>query len=96
MSITVYGQPNCEPCKTVQSKLDRENVTYDYVDVRENPQALRKLQNRGMTTTPVIETPTEMYSGLDRKKLDASIEQARSAEVPRPAAAPQSDVGISR
>ena len=96
MSITLYGQPDCPPCKSVERKLNRENVTYDYVDVADNPQAARKLANRGMTTTPVIETPTEMYSALNTKKLNATIEQSRSAEVSQPGVQAHSGMDISR
>lgn len=75
--MRVYGQPDCGPCRAVTRKLDKEAVSYDYVDVTEDAAARRRLQERGMTRTPVVETDTDMFSGTDVTKLNNAIEAAR-------------------
>lgn len=76
--ITVYGQPSCQPCRLVQRRLDRDQVPYDYVDLTQHPDKLAQLKAAGMTRTPIIETPTETWSGLDPDRLNRAIEQAQS------------------
>lgn len=65
-------------------KLDRENVTYDYVDVTQHSAALARLREAGISTTPAAETPTELFPATNIEKLNAAVEQVRSQE-PTPA-----------
>ena len=75
--MRVFGQPDCQPCKAVTRKLDREHVDYEYVDVTQDAAALRRLRQQGMTSTPVVETPTEMFYGVQADKLSRAIDAAR-------------------
>ncbi|MBB4734733.1 glutaredoxin-like protein NrdH [Micrococcus cohnii] len=76
--ITVYGQPSCQPCRLVQRRLDRDQVPYDYVDLTQHPDKLEQLRDAGMTQTPIIETPTDRWSGLDPDRLNRAIEHAQA------------------
>lgn len=96
MALTIYGQPDCAPCKAVTRKLDKENVTYDYVDVTKNPTALRRMRESGITATPAAETPTDVFPATDVKRLNAAIDESRTTE-PRPESPKVSaDIGPSR
>lgn len=84
MSITLYGQPSCGPCKPIRKKLDNEQVPYDYVDLSTQPAAQSRLRAAGMTGTPIIETETDTFSALDTQKLNAAIEHTRAQSVHTP------------
>lgn len=80
--ITLYGQPGCGPCTSIQKKLDREHVTYEYVDIstEENRSKLAELQAAGFANTPIIETPSERFAGMQPDRIDAAIAEARQAQ----------------
>lgn len=68
MTVTVYGQPGCMPCKATARRLDRAGVDYTYLDVTTDPAASRAVRDHGYSSTPVVEvvrhTPTP--DGLER------------------------------
>lgn len=80
--ITVYGQPGCGPCTFVQKKLDREHIDYDYVDIsaEENRAKLAELQAAGFAKTPIVETPSERFAGMQPDRIEAAIAEARQAQ----------------
>lgn len=43
-AITVYTQPNCQPCKAVKRWLDRRGITYKAVDVSQSPDAMAAIR----------------------------------------------------
>lgn len=77
--LTLYGQPGCAPCKLVSRKLDAEDIDYSYRDVTEDAAAREHIQQLGHQQTPVIETPTDHFSGLDPDRLSAAIDESRAA-----------------
>lgn len=85
--ITVYGQPACGPCRGVTRKLDNEHVPFDYIDLSkdENKHHLARLKATGVKMqTPIIETPTERFSGFNPAKLDAAITESRALAAQQP------------
>lgn len=96
MSLTIYGQPDCGPCKSVTRKLDKENVSYDYVDITQNAAARARLRTAGMEQTPVAQTPTEIFPATDVARLNTAIEQVRSQDVSLNTPVTSPDVGPSR
>jgi len=96
MSITLYGQPSCGPCKPIRKKLDAEQVPYDYVDISNNPAAVARLRDAKMTGTPIIETETDTFSALDTDKLNAAIEHTRAQSAPRPSVQPATSLETGR
>lgn len=77
--LTLYGQPECAPCKLVSRKLDSEDIDYSYRDVTTDAEAREHIQQLGHQQTPVIETPSGHFSGLDPDKLSAAIDESRAA-----------------
>lgn len=41
--VVVYGKPNCPNCNTVKNILNARSIEFDYIDVTEDQDALRKL-----------------------------------------------------
>jgi len=73
--ITVYGQPGCQPCRLAMRQLAKEEVPYHYVDLTEHPEKLQQFKAAGVQSTPIIETPTERFTGLQpERKQDAATE----------------------
>lgn len=54
MTITVYGQPNCYPCKGTYRALDKAGVPYDVVDISEDHDAREYVMGLGHKSTPVV------------------------------------------
>ena len=65
ISVTVYGQPGCRPCRAVKTSLEAKGVDLEYLDVTvigtEDVQAL------GFTSTPVtaLEADGEVVAAFD-------------------------------
>lgn len=52
-TITVYTQPNCQPCRAVKRWLDKRGVEYTTVDVTEDPKIADSIKELGYSGTPV-------------------------------------------
>nr|DAS47909.1 MAG TPA: NrdH [Caudoviricetes sp.] len=61
--ITVFHQPNCQPCRLTMKMLDKLGATYDSRSLDDgNPEAERVLNNAralGMTSAPIVEVRDE-------------------------------------
>lgn len=53
-TITVYTQPQCQPCKRTKYVLDREGVPYAEVDISQDHQALEAIKALGYYSAPVV------------------------------------------
>ena len=53
-TITVYTSPGCQPCKATKRWLDKNEVTYDTVDVSQNPADLEAIKELGYKAAPVV------------------------------------------
>src|SRR5215813_11869190 len=55
--ITVYGAPWCPDCRRSKKFLDEHRITYDYVNIDENPDGLayvEQAQNGGRTIPMIV------------------------------------------
>ena len=77
--LTVYGQPNCQPCRMAEYYLKREKVPYTYVDLSEDTQALARLKKAGHMQTPIIETPTATTSGFNVDALKQAVVEVQAS-----------------
>ena len=58
-SFTMYTTPWCGYCHRLKSQLDREGITYDIVDIEQNPEAAEVVEsaNNGNQTVPTLVYP---------------------------------------
>lgn len=79
--ITVNGTEDCVQCKRATALLDREHVPYEYVDLHleENQSKLAALRAAGFQQMPVIETPTERFTGFDPDRIKKAAVEVRTA-----------------
>lgn len=78
--ITVYGQPKCHPCRLARQQLDKELVPYSYVDLSKHPEKARQFQEQGLLETPIIETPTERFTGLQPDRITHAAAEVRQIQ----------------
>ncbi|MFC4784043.1 mycoredoxin [Nocardioides sp. MAHUQ-72] len=55
-SFTMYTTPWCGYCHRLKSQLDREGITYDVVDIEQQPEAAAIVEaaNNGNQTVPTL------------------------------------------
>jgi mycoredoxin len=55
-SFTMYTTPWCGYCKRLQGQLAREGITYDIVDIEQQPEAAAIVEsaNNGNQTVPTL------------------------------------------
>lgn len=54
VSVAVYSQPGCFPCRAVMRALTKLGIDYSTVDVSTDDDALATVQRWGFTSTPVV------------------------------------------
>ena len=59
MSLTFYTTPWCGYCHRLQRQLDREGISYELVDIEQDPAAADVVMavNRGNQTVPTLVYP---------------------------------------
>ena len=53
-SVTLYSKPGCVQCRATQRMFDKEGVYYNYVDLSESPEALKRIKALGYLAAPVV------------------------------------------
>ncbi|PUA82018.1 mycoredoxin [Nocardioides currus] len=56
MSFTMYSTPWCGYCHRLKSQLDREGISYEVVDIEQQPEAAAIVEkaNNGNQTVPTL------------------------------------------
>lgn len=53
MHITLYTQPNCQPCRLTKMKLDQKGIEYTSIDL--TPESVQRFRGEDLLTAPVVE-----------------------------------------
>jgi glutaredoxin-like protein NrdH len=75
MTLTVYTQPSCQPCKATKRWLDRRGISYQEVDVTTSPDDAEAIRALGFKEAPVVIVSSGdpeldlMWSGFDPNNL---------------------------
>ncbi len=81
MTVTVYTKPACVQCNATYRALDKKGITYQSVDITEDPAALERVLSMGYQQAPVVITDADHWSGFRPDKiaeLAAAVEGASS------------------
>ena len=75
--VTIYATPACAPCRVAETRLAAAGITFQKIDLTEEPDILAALKER--LDVPKINTPTfefrgELHEGI--QTLSAIIETA--------------------
>lgn len=71
MSVTVYTTPNCVQCNATKKHLERRGIGFEVVDLSEHPDKLNEFVSMGLSTAPIVDTGTRMWSGYRPADIDA-------------------------
>ncbi|WEV46862.1 glutaredoxin-like protein NrdH [Bifidobacterium sp. ESL0690] len=63
MTVTVFTKPRCPQCEATKRQLTRANISFETVDLTENPSTLEQLTQAGFRQAPVVITPDASWSG---------------------------------
>lgn len=73
MNVTVYSKPDCVQCTYTKRELDRNSVPYIEIDVTQDAEARKLLQDRGIAQLPAVcvdhDTAYEWWSGFKLDKI---------------------------
>jgi glutaredoxin-like protein NrdH len=53
-TITIYTQPNCQPCKATKRWLDKRTIPYQDIDVTTSPEDAEAIRALGFKEAPVV------------------------------------------
>ena len=66
----LFTQPNCQPCKQVERKLNQYGIPYVVHDISTDENARERVRALGYTQAPVIISPDgTSFSGLHLGKI---------------------------
>lgn len=71
MAITVYTKPACVQCNATYKALDKQGLSYDVVDISENPEARDYVMALGHLQAPVVVVDGEHWSGFRPDRIKA-------------------------
>jgi len=69
LSVTLYSQPNCNPCNQTKKWLAKNNIDFEIKDITEDRDAFDTIIALGFTGTPVVVTENDSWQGTDIAKL---------------------------
>ncbi|MCY0903863.1 glutaredoxin-like protein NrdH [Arthrobacter sp. H14-L1] len=69
MTVTVYTKPACVQCNATYRALDKKGITYQSVDISQDPDALERLRALGYMQAPVVITDQDHWSGFRPDKI---------------------------
>ena len=68
--LTIYTTPSCQQCRATKRYIKKLGGDFNAVDITTDEQAHKMLKDMGMTSAPVVETPSgEFFSGFQPTKL---------------------------
>lgn len=73
--IKLYGTASCPQCQGVKKYLEQKQVPFDYIDVFNEPDGMKALETRGLSTIPVVMLGdgTSYAVGFNAKAIDNLI-----------------------
>ena len=77
MSLSVYGIPNCGTCKKAIQWLDSQNVTYEFINTKDQPPSKQQIQDwvKTLGSKPMRNTSGKSYRSIGEEKKDWSDAQ---------------------
>ncbi|MBG6181055.1 MULTISPECIES: glutaredoxin-like protein NrdH [unclassified Arthrobacter] len=83
MTVTVYTKPACVQCNATYRALDKKGITYQSVDISQDPAALERVRALGYMQAPVVITEQDHWSGFRPDKINelAELSQASVSSV---------------
>lgn len=74
-AIKLYGSSGCPTCMGAKKYLEQRGVPFEYIDVRQNPEGMKALEDMGMTVIPVVTGGDWIIPGFSPKGIDKLIQE---------------------
>ena len=71
MTVTVYIKPACVQCNATYKALDGQGISYDVVDITEQPEARDYVMALGYLQAPVVVAGSDHWSGFRPVRIKA-------------------------
>ena len=71
MTVTVYSKPACVQCTATTRALAAEGIAYQLVDLTQDADAMRFVQELGYRQAPVIVADDQHWSGFRPDRIAA-------------------------
>jgi glutaredoxin-like protein NrdH len=71
MAVTVYTLPDCIQCEMTKKLLDRSNITYSSIDMSQDEDAKKIVEDLGYKQAPVVVYDKFNWSGFRPDKINA-------------------------
>lgn len=78
MTVTLYTLPKCVQCDSTKRYFDRNDISYEVVDLSTDAEAYEKVMGMGFQAAPVVVTDTDRWSGFRIEKLKNLVEAKAS------------------
>lgn len=75
-NITVYTKPACVQCTATRKALDKQGISYELVDITEDPTARDFVMSLGYTSAPVVVAGDDHWSGFRPDRIKATVKKA--------------------
>jgi glutaredoxin-like protein NrdH len=69
MMTTVYTKPACVQCDMTKRYMDKNGITYNTVDITQDPEALEMIMSLGFTSAPVVMSSAGNWAGFQPEKI---------------------------
>ena len=66
---TVYTKPACVQCDMTKRYMDKNGISYNTVDITQDPAALDMIMGMGFSSAPVVITENDSWAGFQPDKL---------------------------
>jgi glutaredoxin len=75
--LRLYGTASCPQCQGAKKYLEQKQVPFEYIDVFESTEGMKELENRGLTTLPVVmlNDGTSYVTGFNAKAINNLIKE---------------------
>lgn len=73
--VTIYGTPTCVGCRFMVDQCKRKGISYTYIDVTQDEEALAFIRSYGYNTVPVVYCREEIWSGADMGRVERLIKE---------------------
>jgi glutaredoxin-like protein NrdH len=67
--VIVYTKPNCVQCNATYRSLDKAGIPYKIVDLTQDAEAMKKVQDLGYRQAPVVIAGSEHWSGFNPAQI---------------------------
>lgn len=67
---TVYTKPACVQCDMTKRYLDKAGVSYETIDITQDPKALEMILGMGFTSAPVVMSSEGNWAGFRPDMLE--------------------------